>query len=184
MTRKTITAHVKMDEKTLRRFAFFNDILLRGRFIRPLVFAAIMLTFGIICFSARREGSVLLGTVLTVIGLGLPLVYFGTFFAQVKGQAKKLRLSPPRAVYTLAFGANGVHIKNDMRQEEEVDLPWDKAFAAYRRRQEIYFYAAPTRAFILPDGQADASPDELWAMLEARMPEGRTYLGMRRIKQR
>jgi hypothetical protein len=87
-------------------------------------------------------------------------------------QAKKLRLDPPRRVYTLTFSPAGVHIVNDMKADEEADLEWKKIPAAFRRKKAIYLYAAPTRAFILPDGQGDASQDELWAMLVKHLRKG------------
>ena len=113
----------------------------------------------------------LLGTVMLLIGLGMPAVYVGMFLSGVKGQAKKLKL--PRKVYTLTFSKSGVHISNDLKPEEQVDLEWQKIPAAFRCRNAIYLYAAPTRAFILPDGQGDASPDELWAMMEKHLRKGR-----------
>ena len=49
------------------------------------------------------------------------------------------------------------------------ELPWEKVFGAWRHKEAIYLYATPARAFILPDGQADASPDMLWRTLEKLM---------------
>ncbi len=173
MSREIITVHVKMDLKTLRSFAVFNDIILKKRFVRPAVFAAILLFFSIICYASGKEQSALLGTLLMVLALGMPLVYFGTFLSQIKSQAKKLRLNPPRKVYTLALKPDGVHIQNDMRKEENVDLPWDKWHGAYRLNTAIYLYATPQRAFILPNGQADAAPQEVWQLIETHLPQGR-----------
>lgn len=172
---QTITIHVKMDERTLRRFAFFNDILLRKRFIRPMVFAALMCAFAVVCFVSGKPQSGLLGGVLTAIGLGLPAVYFGTFFSQLHARARKLKLDVPRAVYSLTLRPEGVHIVNDQKAEDDVDVPWDRLFAAYRRKGIIYLYATPARAFLLPDGQADATPQQVWDMLTARMPQGRCF---------
>ena len=72
-----------------------------------------------------------------------------------------------------AIGHGDVKIHNDLKVEEDVTLPWDKIPAAFRVRNAVYLYAAPTRAFILPDGQADAPADELWRMIVEKLPKGR-----------
>ena len=172
MKKNTITVPVRMDYKTLRSFSLFDTFLLKKHWIRPTIFGGIFLVFAIICFAATdRQQNWLLGSVMLLIAIGMPAVYVGMFLSQVKAQAKKLRL--PRRVYTLLFSEDGVMITNDMKQEERAQLMWDKIPAAFRRKNAIYLYAAPTRAFILPDGQADATPDRLWAMLEEHMREGR-----------
>ncbi|MBP3452824.1 MAG: hypothetical protein J6M20_03830 [Clostridia bacterium] len=172
MKNQTIIVPVRMDYKTLRDFSLFDTFILRKQWIRPTIFGVAFVIFAIICFAATsKEQNWLLGTVMLLIGLGMPAVYVGMFLSGVKGQAKKLKLS--RKVYTLSFSPSGVHISNDLKPEEQVDLEWQKIPAAFRCRNAIYLYAAPTRAFILPDGQGDASPDELWAMMEKHLRKGR-----------
>ena len=172
MKKNTITVPVRMDYKTLRSFSLFDTFLLKKHWIRPAIFGGIFLVFAIICFAATdKQQHWLLGSVMLLIAIGMPAVYVGMFLSQVKAQAKKLRL--PRRVYTLLFSEDGVIITNDMKQEERAQLAWEKIPAAFRRKNAIYLYAAPTRAFILPDGQADATPDQLWTMLEEHMRQGR-----------
>ena len=125
---------------------------------------------GVFPFAAGRDQSWLLGAVLLLIAVGMPAVYVGMFLSGVKGQAKKLKL--PRRVYTLNFSAAGVHIVNNLKPDEQVDLDWKKIPAAFRCKNAIYLYAAPSRAFILPEGQADAPTDELWAMMEKHLRKG------------
>lgn len=172
MENKVITVPVRMDYKTLRDFSLFDTFVLKKHWFKPTIFGAAFLIFAIICFAATdKEQNWLLGTVMLLIGLGMPAVYVGMFLSQVKSQAKKLRL--PRKVYTLTFTTESIRISNNMKQEEQVTLEWPKVPAAFRCKKAIYLYAAPTRAFILPNGQADAAQDELWTMLESGLREGR-----------
>lgn len=174
MSSKTITVHVKMDHKTLRSFSMFDTFLLKKRGIRPLIFGVIFLIFAIICFAATdKEQNWLLGTVMLLIAIGMPGVYVGFFLSQVRKTAKNLKLDPPRAVYTLAFSDQKVTIHNDLKTEEDVELPWNRIAAAFHVKKAIYLYATPMKAFILPNGQADATPDELWKMMVEKLPKGR-----------
>lgn len=173
MSTRTITIHVKMDRKTLRSFGLFDTFLLKKQWKKPLGFAAILLVFAVISFLSGKEQSSLLGGTLLVVGLGLPFTYVVMFLSQVKERAKKMRLDPPRKVYTLTLEEKGVTIRNDMRVEADVQLEWDRIPAAFRMRKAVYLYASPAKAFILPDGQADASPAEVWDFIVRHLPEGR-----------
>lgn len=115
MQREIITIHVKMDRQTFRRFALFDTFRLKKRWCKPALFCAILLVFAAVAFAAGREQSALIGSVLLLVGLGLPAVYVGTYLSQLNAQAKKLRLDPPRPVYTLRLAQEGVTIQNDMK---------------------------------------------------------------------
>ena len=151
METQKITVHVKMDYKTLRTFGLFDAFNLKGRWKKPAIFAAIMLAFSLLCFLQHgKQHSVLLGSVLLAIGLGLPLVYVVMFLSQLKAQAKKLRLNPPRRVYTLVFSDESIHVSNELKAGDEVTLEWQKLPVAFRRKKAIYLYVTRDRAFILP----------------------------------
>lgn len=123
MTKEIITVHVQLDAEAFRRFAVFDNLLLRRRWGRPVVFCILMTIFAAVCFWLRREQSALIGSVLLLVGFGMPLVYFGTFFHQIQTQVKKLRLKTPQAFYTLRFGPEGVCITNDRKTEAAQELP-------------------------------------------------------------
>jgi len=172
MARQSITVHVKMDRKTLRSFAVFDTFILKKQWRRPAVFSLILLIFAFVClFAIDKDQHVLIGSVLLVIAAALPFSYIFMFLSGVKEQAKRLKL--PRRVYSLTLSSSGISISNDIKKEETVWLEWNKIHALHRRKGAIYLYASPARAFILPDGQADASPDELWQMMTQRVQDTR-----------
>ena len=96
-----IVIPVKLDARTFRRFSRFDTFRLRRRWVRPAMFAAIMVAFATVALLSGREGSGLIGAVLLSVGLGLPLVHIGTFLYQVEAQARRWKLDPPRRVYTV-----------------------------------------------------------------------------------
>ena len=172
MARQSITVHVKMDRKTLRSFSVFDTFILKKQWRRPAVFSLILLIFAFVClFAIDKDQHVLIGSVLLVIAAALPFSYIFMFLSGVKEQAKRLKL--PRRVYSLTLSSSGISISNDIKKEETVWLEWNKIHALHRRKGAIYLYASPARAFILPDGQADASPDELWQMMTQRVQDTR-----------
>lgn len=169
MSHTKITIPVRLDAKTFKRFGRFDMFVLRKRWVRPVVFALILIAFAAVALLSGKEQSGLIAAVLLVVGLGLPLVYFDTFLSQVNLQAEQLRLDTPRPVYTVTLDFDGVRAVNNMKKEDAQSVKWADVQAAFRRKGCIYLYISPVKAFLLPSGQADVSDDELWAYLKERL---------------
>ena len=163
---QTITIPVKLDEKTFRRFARFDMLCLRRRWVKPLIFALILCAFAAVALITRLPQSGMIAAVLLVVGLGLPVVYIGMFLSQVNMQAAQWKLGKGRSVYTVRLSGDGFQVSNDRKQENTGVVPWEKAAQAFRRKDCIYLYATPAKAFLLPSGQADAPDDAVWSMIE------------------
>lgn len=169
MKSREYTVRVELDAKTFRRFCRFDALRLRRKWVRPVAFALILTAFAVVALLSGRAQAGMIAAVLLVVGLGLPLVYFGFFFSQVNMQVLRHGLDPSRRVYTVRLDREGAHVTNDQKEEPPLDVPWKDLQAAFRARGCVYLYVNPARAFLLPDGQADAAPDELWGYLEKHM---------------
>lgn len=165
----TITTKVRLDEKTFKRFSRFDMFRLRKRWRRPVAFALILVAFAVVALLTGKAQAGMIAAVLLVIGLGLPLVYFGTFFSQVNVQAEQRRLGKGRAVYTVKLDFDGVTVTNDQKQEPPAVFKWSEAQAAFRVKGCVYLYANAVRAFLLPDGQSDAPDEAVWAYITEHM---------------
>ncbi len=177
-TGRLITVTVRLDKRTFRRFAVFDALRVRRMGRRPLVFALLMLAFAAAALLLRREQSGMIAAVLLVVGVGLPLVWAGSFLSQINLQAEKNKLTPPRLVYTVTLSEEGVCVQNVQREEETLRLGWSEVWRAWRRRDCIYLYVTERRAFLLPSGQADAPDDEVWALCSSHL-QGRSESGPR-----
>ena len=176
MTRDTVTTHVRMDAGIFRRFGFFDTFVLRRRWVSPAVFSGIFVIFAVICFCLREKAqSTLLGGVLLAVGLLLPACYFLSFYLQMNDQVRRLGIKKPKPVYSLVIGRSDIHITNDMKEEDEVVLPWGNVMGVWRDRRATYIYANAARAFILPDGQSDCSPAELWDFAAQCLPDEKLH---------
>ena len=79
--RTEYTIPVRLDAKTFRRFGNFDMLRLRKKWVRPVLFAVILVAFAFLALLTRKEQSGMIAAVLLVVGLGLPLVYFGSFLS-------------------------------------------------------------------------------------------------------
>ena len=161
-----ITVPVKLDAGTFRRFACYDAFRKQRRWIRPAVFSFLFLAFAFIALLAKKEESGMIAAVLLVIGIGLPVIWLGIFLSQVNIQAEKFRLAPDRIVYTVILSDQGIRVENNLREEEPLTLPWSHEWQAIRHKRCTYLYVAAQKAFLLPEGQADASDHEMWKMIE------------------
>ena len=172
-----ITVRVNLTPKQFRRFACFDAFIRLKRWIQPLLFLCLMAGFSALCFFPLRDKpqSSLLGGVLLAIGLFLPIAYFGRFFTSLRSLSKKQKL--PRPVYELTLGnkEDGLSVQSLTNQDEHLKLEWEKLFAAYRREGCVYLYILPNKAFILPDGQSDASDEAVWQRIADLMPKGKAH---------
>ena len=169
MNRTEYTIPVRLDAKTFRRFSYFDTLKLRKRWVRPVVFALILIAFAAVALISRKPQSGMIAAVLLAVGLGLPLVYFGSFFSTVNMQVARYALDRPHRVYTVVLNADGVHVTNSQKAEAAVHVPWKEVQAACRVKGCIYLYVNAARAFLLPDGQGNAPAEEIWGYLVKHM---------------
>lgn len=176
MPNHPIVVPVQMDARTFRDFAIFDTMRRQKLWVRPAVFSGIMLAFAAVCFSQyARQGALLLGSVLAAVALGLPVVYFGSYFFSVRKQARQMGLATPKPVYRLCLSDvdDGVEVcaaGDQDKPEKALHCAWGQLYGAWRAPGAIYLYAQPGKAYILPSGQIQGSADALWALCQKRMP--------------
>lgn len=169
---------VNLTEEVFRRFTIFDVLKRRKAWRPPVTFALIMGCSAAICYWMNHvDGAILLGNVLLTIGLGMPVVYFTTFFASLRKQVLKHGLSRPQYVYTLELthkNDGGISVSNE---KEQASYHWRQVFHVYRDTIATYLFLTPDRGFILPHTCIEEGPDELWKLIEKKVPkERRTVL--------
>ena len=162
-----------LSEDVFRRFTMFDMFRRRKVWKKPAIWAAILCASGCVClFMNHIQGAVLLGTVLMIVGLGLPLAYFASFALSVKQQVVASDLRRPRHVYTLELTpkAKGIAVSNE---KEHAEFEWKKIHHAYRDLMATYLFITPRRGFILPHDCVEEGEDALWELLQKKLPADR-----------
>lgn len=162
---------VYLDEKVFRSFTVF-DILSRRKYWKsPVIFASIMTFSALVCFLMHDiDGAVLLGSVLSVIGLGMPVIYFTTFFSSLKKQVGLQKLDPPRNVYDIELvdRADGIVVSNE---KEHACYRWKDAWMAYKSLDAIYLFITSERGFILPYSCMEEGASSWWGFIAKHLGE-------------
>ena len=166
-----ISVSVQMDAASFHDFAAFDLLRHRRAWHRPLVFTAILLVSAGICLSQvnTKPGAGLLTVVLAVVALGVPAVYFWTFFHNLSIQIKKMGL--PRPFYRLVLDDKGIAVW----MAGQLDKPepthqylWHDVHLAYRTTNAIYLYVQQNQAYLLNEDL-----DAVWALLQSVLPADR-----------
>lgn len=170
-----ITISSRIDTKLFTDFAFFDTLIRQKRLRAPALFSGIFLIFALICFAmnGKAEQAVLLGAVMLAIAIVLPAAYFGMFFLSVRQKAKELKLDQPHLTYTINMtgAADGITINAADNKGGTLRVRWEHVHHAYRTKSCIYFYVSARQAFLLPDNQANVTPDELWDYLKQKLSD-------------
>lgn len=160
MAKEEHKVQVSIDEALFLEFALY-DIFVRQKKIRaPLIFALIMSVFGVVCFllKARESQAWILGTVLFVLGWGLPAAYVLQFFLSVRTQSKHMGLKRKKTAYVVTLTEAGVSVSSG---KEMAEYSWDSLYAVVYRKKCTYLYASPQKAYLLPHSQVVKGPEAL-----------------------
>lgn len=170
MKQSVIYLPVQIDGADFRHFALFDAFTRRKMWRRPAVFTAILTVSAALCYSRYpQEGSVLLGTILIVLGLGMPLVWYLSYEHSIHTQAKQMGLlKAARRAYTLVFQDDGIQISAD-QGKTFAPLGWDAVTGVYRRAGITYLYAGD-HAYLLPHAQIREGSAAFEAMLGRCLP--------------
>lgn len=169
---ESITVPVKLTAKSFRDFALYDTLARQRKWVPPVVFCLILSVSAAICYALRDRSpnAGLLVSVLLAVGIGLPLVYFISFFSSIRQQNRRMGLTKPKEVYTVTLDANGVHVDAG---GQHMDHSWASLYRAYRRPEAVYLYASPKQAYLLP--YADTDPQALWTLLSHHLPADKLF---------
>ena len=171
-----ISIRVRLDAKQYRQFCSFDNFRRQRRWFVPLLVSLILFTFAAAYLFLAKGSSGTVAGLLVGLGLAVPMFTFGIYLIQIESQIAAMQLKNTPEIYTLSFSDAGVLAFGAQQAKSSVNLPWDSFYAAYRRKDCIYLYFNEARAFILPDGQASVSGDQLYEYLEKHLPGGRCFV--------
>lgn len=162
MEQENLTIPSKISGTQFREFAVFDALRRRKSWIRPAIFTAFFVALAALAFSraGEKDGAALLGGVLLLVGLGLPAVYFITFFLSVRARARKI--DPNEIAYTLTLAESGVRVQ---KGGQVSTCAWPQLPGACRLKHGICLYVDALHALLLPDDEDGTT----WKMIAARL---------------
>ena len=155
------------------RYAWAMVGFLLGNTVSESVSCGIMLAFAAVCLSqlGKRPGAGLLAAVLAIVGIGLPVSYFYSFFRSVSRQIKQMHL--PRAFYRVELADTGIAVWMYGQQDKPEPTSrhaWDSFYCAYRTDNAVYLYVEKEKAYLLNDRM-----EVVWKFLAGILPKEKLH---------
>lgn len=177
---KDLKIDVWLDVKSYRSFALFDRLIRTGNWKRPLVFLAAFVLLAMVSFisaASGKQGALLLGSVLLVIGIVFPVSHYYRFISGLSQWVARLGLQGKnkRYSYTLAFTENPRALTVYDANKKPLIFPWKDFYGVWRRKEAVYLYVEAGKAYILPSSLEDEKKDAAWVRLWQVVPKERIH---------
>lgn len=169
--KQNLTLPVKLDAKTLRNFATFDNMQRKKLWKTPVIQGSMLLIGGIICaLLGGLDGPVPFITIVFLfLGAALILLYFFTFAGYVWQMVRKADEDSDGSTFNLTVGDSGMSISTSKKYYNFV---WSEMDEVYRANDAMYVYANNS-AFIIPQGEDPKAFDAIWARFTEKMDPSR-----------
>lgn len=177
---KDFKMDVWLDEKSYRSFALFDRLIRTGNWKRPLAFFSIFVLLAMVSFIAAalgKQGALLLGSVLLMIGIVIPATHYYRFISGLSQWVSRLGLKGKnkRYAYTLAFMENPRALTVYDANKKSLVFPWKDFHGVWCRKEAVYLYVEAGKAYILPSSVEDGIKNAALVRLLHVVPKERIH---------
>lgn len=177
---KATNIDIILSKTGFKNFAVFDMAYKHKRWKFPVISAAIFFIAASFMFAIQeqKENAFLVGTIFVVIAIGIGVGYFRNFFRSIPKEAEKMKIVPPRHVYSvnLMKDSQNILFYHPKETKASEQFSWKSIDSAYRTSKAIYIYVTPERALIIPGTTKDLNLDEVWTFLGTKLPDERLHL--------
>lgn len=165
--KQNLTLPVKLDAKTLKNFATFDNMQRKKLWKTPVIQGSMLLIGGLVCaLLGGLTGPVPFITyAFLFLGAALIILYFFTFAGYVRQMVKKADADSDGSTFTLTVGDSGMSISTSKKYYNFV---WSEMSEVYRANDAMYVYA-DNSAFIIPQGEDPKALDSIWERFTEKM---------------
>ena len=159
---------VVMDAKSFSDFAFFDEVVLSGKWVKVLAFVIVIIVLAVINLFTNAA---LLFWVLLLLGILTPMAFYLQFRRSVFAQITRFQLETPKPVYSILLQKAAPTFQLHIEGQEPQEVSWNTLVGAYKTRAAVYLYTGAKRALLIPNSQVgDEGAELLWALVEEMVP--------------
>jgi len=165
--KQNLTLPVKLDAKTLKNFATFDNMQRKKLWKMPVTQGSMLLIGGLICaMLGGLSGPVPFITfAFLFLGAAIIILYFFTFAGYVRQMVKKADSENDGSTFNLSVSDTGMSISTNKKYYNFV---WSEMDEVYRANDAMYVYA-DKGAFIIPQGEDPKTMDAIWERFTEKM---------------
>ena len=171
MLRDYYSTQIILNEKQLKDFITYDTMKKQKRWKSTVCLAVCLFMFATMCFAFQDSynWAGTLGGVLCCITVLVPVYYFNSYNNGVKTQVEKMKLNPPRHVYSirLSDSSNGIMFYYPDEKNYAGRYSWKNIDGAWKTKNAIYLYVTKQQALIIPNTLNEY--DEIWTFIKKNL---------------
>lgn len=171
MLRDYYSTPIVLSEKQFKDFITYDNMKKQKRWKKCVSLAACLFMLATMCFAFQDSyswaGTV--GSVVCCFCVLIPVYYFNSYSNGVKKQIEKMKLNPPREVYSirLSDSSNGIMFYYPKEKNYAGRYSWKNIDGVWRTKHAIYLYVTKQQALIIPDTVQDY--EDIWKFIVEKL---------------
>ena len=170
---------VFLGEKNFKDYIKFDVLTRQKKYKKPVSLFFALYMAATLCFAMQDTVDVafVFGSIFIVAAVFIPTNFFRTLTNSMNEQTKKMKLSPPREVYTVHLSSRANGISYDYPEDKKIagEFYWKDALSAWKTRNAIYLYVSDTQAFLIPNNNPNLDYDGIWAFIKSNLPQDKLH---------
>ena len=165
---------VLLGEKNFKDYIRFDVLTRQKKQKKPIRLFFAFYMAATLCFALQDtvEVAFVFGAIFVVAAVFIPTNFFRTLTNTINEQTKKMKLSPPREVYTIHLSSRKNGISYDYPEDKKIagEYAWQDALGAWKTRNAIYLYVNDTQALLIPMNNPNLDYDGIWTFIKSNLP--------------
>lgn len=179
LTKNYLRIPIILSANSFKAFANFDTMQRQKKWRYPVTASAAFFIAAVVMFSLQEKfpNGFIPGCIFIAAAAGISMNYFNNFNKSLQQQVEKMKLDPPRHVYTveLSDDAEGVKYYHPKELHPAGSYSWKAIYGAWRTRNAVYLYVSEQQALLFPLSTKKINQDEIWAFLSRRLDASRLH---------
>lgn len=173
MAKNYLRIPITLSANSFKTFANFDTMQRQKKWRYPVTAAVAFFIAAVALFSLQEKfpNAFIPGCIFIAVAAGISMNYFNNFSKSIQQQIEKMKLDPPRHVYTveLSDDAEGVKYYHPKELHPAGSYSWKSIYGAWRTKNAVYLYVNDQQALLFPLSTKKIDHDEIWAFISKRL---------------
>lgn len=179
MAKNYLRIPITLSANSFKTFANFDTMQRQKKWRYPVTAAVAFFIAAVAMFSLQEKfpNAFIPGCIFIAVAAGISMNYFNNFNKSIQKQIEKMRLDPPRHVYTveLSDDTEGVKYYHPKEHHPAGSYSWKSVYGAWRTRNAVYLYVNEQQALLFPLSTKKINHDEVWDFISKRLDASRLH---------
>ena len=179
MAKNYLRIPITLSANSFKSFANFDTMQRQKKWRYPVTAAVAFFIAAVAMFSLQEKfpNAFIPGCIFSAVAAGISMNYFNNFSKSIQQQIEKMKLDPPRHVYTveLSDDTEGVKYYHPKELHPAGSYTWKSVYGAWRTRNAVYLYVNEQQALLFPLSTKKINHDEIWNFISKRLEASKLH---------